>query len=203
MNGIGERAGNAALEEIVMALRTRSEYFGGLDTGVRAEELAKHQPPGRPAHRLPGPVQQGRRGPQRLRPRGGHPPARGAGGAHAPTRSWTPRPWARAAADRAGQALGPPRLRRHAGEDGPHRPGRRPEPGLRPVQGAGRPQGRAHRRRPRGDRGRGARTSSATDAFELSSIEFRGGNVGPATATVVLVRPPTARRWRPRPRATA
>ena len=41
MNGIGERAGNAALEEIVMALRTRSEYFGGLDTNVRAEELAK------------------------------------------------------------------------------------------------------------------------------------------------------------------
>jgi len=41
MNGIGERAGNAALEEIVMALRTRSEYFGGLDTNVKAEELAK------------------------------------------------------------------------------------------------------------------------------------------------------------------
>jgi 2-isopropylmalate synthase len=41
VNGIGERAGNAALEEIVMALRTRSEYFGGLDTTVRAEELAK------------------------------------------------------------------------------------------------------------------------------------------------------------------
>jgi 2-isopropylmalate synthase len=41
MNGIGERAGNAALEEIVMALRTRSEFFGGLDTNVKAEELAK------------------------------------------------------------------------------------------------------------------------------------------------------------------
>jgi 2-isopropylmalate synthase len=41
MNGIGERAGNAALEEIVMALRTRSEFFGGLDTGIRAEELAR------------------------------------------------------------------------------------------------------------------------------------------------------------------
>jgi 2-isopropylmalate synthase len=28
INGIGERAGNAALEEIVMALRTRSDFFG-------------------------------------------------------------------------------------------------------------------------------------------------------------------------------
>jgi 2-isopropylmalate synthase len=35
INGIGERAGNAALEEIVMALRTRHDYFGystGIDT---------------------------------------------------------------------------------------------------------------------------------------------------------------------------
>jgi 2-isopropylmalate synthase len=29
MNGLGERAGNAALEEIVMALNTRKNYFGG------------------------------------------------------------------------------------------------------------------------------------------------------------------------------
>ena len=28
INGLGERAGNAALEEIVMALRTRADYFG-------------------------------------------------------------------------------------------------------------------------------------------------------------------------------
>jgi 2-isopropylmalate synthase len=28
INGIGERAGNAALEEIIMALRTRSDYYG-------------------------------------------------------------------------------------------------------------------------------------------------------------------------------
>ena len=32
INGIGERAGNAAMEEIVMALRTRADYFGGIDT---------------------------------------------------------------------------------------------------------------------------------------------------------------------------
>ena len=29
MNGLGERAGNAALEEIVMALNTRKNYYGG------------------------------------------------------------------------------------------------------------------------------------------------------------------------------
>jgi 2-isopropylmalate synthase len=40
MNGIGERAGNASLEEIVMALRTRKDFFG-LETGVRTEELFK------------------------------------------------------------------------------------------------------------------------------------------------------------------
>jgi 2-isopropylmalate synthase len=38
INGIGERAGNAALEEIVMALRTRSDYYG-LTTGIKTERL--------------------------------------------------------------------------------------------------------------------------------------------------------------------
>src|SRR5688572_4556584 len=41
MNGLGERAGNAALEEIVMAIRTRSDYFGAVETGVHTEELAR------------------------------------------------------------------------------------------------------------------------------------------------------------------
>ncbi|SFN07097.1 2-isopropylmalate synthase [Dokdonella immobilis] len=39
INGIGERAGNAALEEIVMALRVRSDRFAGLTTGIRAKRL--------------------------------------------------------------------------------------------------------------------------------------------------------------------
>ncbi len=38
VNGIGERAGNASLEEIVMALRTRKDLFG-VETGVNAEEI--------------------------------------------------------------------------------------------------------------------------------------------------------------------
>jgi 2-isopropylmalate synthase len=38
INGIGERAGNASLEEIVMALRTRKDMLG-YDTGIRTEEI--------------------------------------------------------------------------------------------------------------------------------------------------------------------
>ncbi len=38
LNGIGERAGNCALEEVVMALRTRFDFFG-VRTGVRTERL--------------------------------------------------------------------------------------------------------------------------------------------------------------------
>jgi 2-isopropylmalate synthase len=38
INGIGERAGNASLEEIVMALRTRRDFFG-VETAVRSEEI--------------------------------------------------------------------------------------------------------------------------------------------------------------------
>ena len=40
VNGIGERAGNCSLEEIVMLLRTRRDVHG-LDTGVNARELAR------------------------------------------------------------------------------------------------------------------------------------------------------------------
>jgi 2-isopropylmalate synthase len=40
LNGIGERAGNAALEEVVMALRIRRDYFG-IDTGIKTSELHK------------------------------------------------------------------------------------------------------------------------------------------------------------------
>ena len=41
VNGLGERAGNAALEEVVMAIRTRGDFFSGVDVGVRTEELAR------------------------------------------------------------------------------------------------------------------------------------------------------------------
>lgn len=41
VNGLGERAGNAALEEIVMALRTRADHYDGIETGIRTAELAR------------------------------------------------------------------------------------------------------------------------------------------------------------------
>src|SRR3954471_9670615 len=39
VNGIGERAGNAALEEIVMTLKTRTDFFGGVRTNVNTREI--------------------------------------------------------------------------------------------------------------------------------------------------------------------
>lgn len=38
INGIGERAGNAALEEVVMALKTRKPYYG-VDTKINTKRL--------------------------------------------------------------------------------------------------------------------------------------------------------------------
>src|SRR5258706_2519627 len=38
VNGIGERAGNCALEEVVMAVKTRGDFFG-LDTGINTKRL--------------------------------------------------------------------------------------------------------------------------------------------------------------------
>jgi 2-isopropylmalate synthase len=38
INGIGERAGNCSLEEVVMAVKTRSEFFG-LETGIDTTRL--------------------------------------------------------------------------------------------------------------------------------------------------------------------
>ncbi|PAF49584.1 2-isopropylmalate synthase [Helicobacter sp. 12S02232-10] len=39
INGLGERAGNTALEEIVMVLKTRKELFKGLDTQIKTQEI--------------------------------------------------------------------------------------------------------------------------------------------------------------------
>jgi 2-isopropylmalate synthase len=41
VNGIGERAGNAALEEIVMALKTRGDYFGAVTCGIHTREIVR------------------------------------------------------------------------------------------------------------------------------------------------------------------
>ncbi|BCD62701.1 2-isopropylmalate synthase [Nitratiruptor sp. YY08-26] len=39
INGLGERAGNAALEEIVMAIKTRKDIFDGIDTNINTKEI--------------------------------------------------------------------------------------------------------------------------------------------------------------------
>ncbi len=41
INGIGERAGNASLEEIVMAIRTRSDIFRAVKTDINTKEIFK------------------------------------------------------------------------------------------------------------------------------------------------------------------
>ena len=39
INGLGERAGNTALEEVVMILKTGKDVFGGLDTRINTKEI--------------------------------------------------------------------------------------------------------------------------------------------------------------------
>jgi 2-isopropylmalate synthase len=41
VNGLGERAGNCSLEEVVMAIKTRKDRFEGLRTGIRSQQIAK------------------------------------------------------------------------------------------------------------------------------------------------------------------
>lgn len=40
INGVGERAGNASMEEIVMAIRTRSDFYG-VTTSINAKEICR------------------------------------------------------------------------------------------------------------------------------------------------------------------
>ena len=76
INGLGERAGNASLEEVVMALRTRPTQFPELGSGVADRADHRGQPAGQLPDRLRHPAEQGDRRRQRVRPRIGHPPGR-------------------------------------------------------------------------------------------------------------------------------
>ena len=101
VNGLGERAGNAALEEVVMALK----FLGHVDLGLhtsRFRELCEYVAAAS-ARTIPGVEEH--RGHQRLRPRVGHPRRR----RHqepAQLRGLRPRRRGPRAADRGGQALG-------------------------------------------------------------------------------------------------
>ena len=148
INGIGERAGNAALEEVVMApedpvrlLRPDDQHQDRAALPDQPDALDDHRP-GRPA-------QQGDRGPQRLRPRVGHPPGRHAQGA-LDLRDHAAR-GRRRAADRPGpgQALRPPRPARAGRRDGLHAHRRAARDAVPRLQGAGRQEEGSLRRRPR------------------------------------------------------
>ncbi|MBI1884689.1 MAG: 2-isopropylmalate synthase [Chlamydiae bacterium] len=41
VNGIGERAGNASLEEIVMTIKTRKDLFKGIETKINTQQIIK------------------------------------------------------------------------------------------------------------------------------------------------------------------
>ena len=113
INGIGERAGNAALEEVVMAMKVRNDvlpFWTGIDATMltRASKLVV----GRDL--VPGAVQQGDRRAERVRARERHPPGRHAQ-AHPDLRDHDAGE-RRREADLAGhgQAFRPPRLRAQA-----------------------------------------------------------------------------------------
>ena len=78
INGIGERAGNTSLEEVVMALKVRREVLQ-LDDRHQERAAGADEHAALHRHRRLAAAEQGDRGPQRVRPRGRHPPARHAG----------------------------------------------------------------------------------------------------------------------------
>ena len=82
INGIGERAGNASLEEIVMLLHTRAADVVGVQTGRQHARDRAHVAAGLAPDRLRRAAQQGDRRAQRVRARVRHPPGRRAQGAH-------------------------------------------------------------------------------------------------------------------------
>ena len=111
INGIGERAGNCSLEEVVMALKTRAAFFN-LDDRHQHQRLYPTSPAvlgitGMPIARNKAVV-----GRERLRARGRHPPARHAQ-ASLDLRDHAPRGRGPAAQrPGAGQALRPARVPR-------------------------------------------------------------------------------------------
>lgn len=182
VNGIGERAGNAALEEIVMAINVRNDkfpYWNKIDTTqlTRASKLVSAA--------TSFPVQYnkaivGRNAFAHER----HPSGRRAEGRldlrdHAARDG---RPEAVVAGAR--QAFRPPCLRAQAGGDGLQA---RPQPAggcLYADEGPGRPQEGHLRRGHRGAAGR--EIAAAHDRIKLSSLTVIAGTHGPQRATMKL-----------------
>jgi isopropylmalate/homocitrate/citramalate synthase len=166
INGLGERAGNCSLEEIVMAVKTRRDYFG-LDVGVDATQIV---PASRLVAQTTGFVVQPNKavvGANAFAHASGHPPGRRPEGArHLRDHACRGRRLG-GQQDRPRQALGQERLQA-AAEGARHRAGGRGRRQRRvpPLQGARRPQERHLRRgHPRpGDGRRGRRRARALPA---------------------------------------
>ena len=75
INGLGERAGNAALEEIIMSIETRKDFLG-VWTNVDTTQIYRTSRLVSDVTGFPHSAQQGSGGPQRLPPRLRHPPGR-------------------------------------------------------------------------------------------------------------------------------
>ena len=178
INGIGERAGNASLEEIVMLLHTR-ERAVGLHTAVNTREIARTESPGLPSDRLSGPAEQGDRRAQRVRARVGHPSGRSAQGADHLRDHGRHHGRARGQLDRARQALGPSRAA--AGAVRPRlrdlRPG--PEHRVQALQGDRRQEEARDRD---GSRGAGHRRAARGDGRLPTRVVRRRGLHAPAAA---------------------
>ena len=185
INGLGERAGNASLEEVVMALRTRPTQFPEL--GSRGPDRADHrrQPAGQLPHGVRHPAEQGDRRRQRVRPRVGDPPGR---------RDQEPADLRDhdAAVGRAGrqpaddrQAVRPAGAPGQAPRARPRPRGRRARRGLPPGDRPGRRQEGGHRRGPPGAR-RAARSSEVPASVALEGWSVTSSHGGNATGTVSL-----------------
>ena len=79
INGIGERAGNTAIEEVALALETRSDYYQAQDD-AESEGNCAHEPARQQADGHARAGQQGDRRRERVRARIGHPSGRHAEG---------------------------------------------------------------------------------------------------------------------------
>ena len=201
INGIGERAGNASLEEIVMLLHTRGEADVGLHTGIVTTRDRAHEPPGLAPDRLPGPAEQGDRRAQRLRARVRHPPGRRAQGAHDLRDHGRDdgRPGGQPA--RARQALRPPRAAPGAG--GARLPRRRAgaEHGVQALQGDRGQEEAGHRDGPRGARHR--RAARGGRRLHAGVVRRRGVLAPPAARDASACARPTGEGVRARSPATA
>ena len=153
VNGIGERAGNTSLEEVVMALQTRRDLFG-LETGIDTRRI---YPVSRLVSQLTGiPVQPNKAivGAQCLCPLVRHPPGRRAEGAHHLRDHQSPRRGRARFGDRALGAVGAGRAAPPPGRTGLHAGRGAVRKGLRALPGGGRqekdggyPRPGGHRRR--------------------------------------------------------